>query len=126
MDSNSAGPQGPQEIPVAGGSLGRKKITTEQVRGRLETYITGERQGLKRFYDPKDFERVLEKPVKNGVEMAKKLMNLDNPCKREAALSLCLLTLYDLVILVGMSILVYCFIYSRHATDHPVSVENGD
>jgi hypothetical protein len=83
-----------------------EELTSESVRERLVDYITKERRGLLRFYREEDFDQVLAEPIRNGVVMANGLMNSKSPCKKETALSLCLLALFDVVMLIGMSSLV--------------------
>jgi hypothetical protein len=75
-------------------------LTPENISTFLIHYVDILRPGLKRFYpEPKQSLSTDTEPIKRAEVFANRMRKL---CGREAAMELTLLTLYDLVVLVGM------------------------
>lgn len=82
-------------------------ITFQEIFYRLQIYVEKEKPGLKRFYDPDEFDQNFRDSVTRGLDMTRKLMKIE--CPREVAAGLSLLALWDLVVLVGMhSLHMFC------------------
>ena len=103
--------------PVNEGNTGNQKqavdkIATEQttetsvpspekIREELINLVTKHRKGLENIYGTgTELDTNLEKPIKRGEDMAKKL--IDMGCGGEVAKQLTVLTLYDVALLIGM------------------------
>jgi len=86
-------------------------LTAEELSKVLINYVSKLRPGLLRFYDkPDDKLSVNSEHVQRAVTFANFMKGV-KPVGREGALGLSVLTLYDLVMLVGTYIIVTCFYY---------------
>ena len=77
---------------------------SEEIGNRLRDLIKKDRKGLQKIYsgEESELEKILKDPIKNGVEMARQLIQ-EEKCSFEIAKDLTVLTLYDIAILIGMS-----------------------
>lgn len=86
-------------------------FTAEGLSSALINYVKSLRPGLLRFYDEPDKQLSVESDhVKRAVPFANFMKNIE-AVGREGALGLAILTLYDLVMLVGMYFWVYTYFY---------------
>jgi hypothetical protein len=79
--------------------------TKDQCADALKMFILREKEKLEIFY--KD-DSQLDRPAETAAKMVQELMK--QGCKKEMALRFATLTLYDLVILLGMLSLFPCFV----------------
>ena len=87
----------------------QRQYTYVEISKRFTDYIEKEKPGLKRFYrwgTQDEFDQYLGGPVARGLAMTRQLM--DKGCPRESSVALSILTLYDLVILIGKNCLHVC------------------
>jgi hypothetical protein len=78
------------------------KVTAETCKLQLEYFIDDEKPGLRRFF-PSTNNTNLDVPALRAAQMVETLVN-DRECAVELAFKFMVLTLYDLAILLGRSL----------------------
>lgn len=91
----SANPPGPTVVPALEEKDWKKQaVAKEEIESRLKDFLNNDKPGVNHFFNG-DVSKYLDKATTMAANVMKK------GCKRETALELSLLALYEVVLLVG-------------------------
>jgi hypothetical protein len=103
--TTTANMDGPRTVPEEK-EWSKEAITKEEIKDRFQSFLESDKPGIAHFFEG-DLSKYIEKAETMAAAVNKK------GCRRETALELSLLALYDVVLLVGKLCFDSCGVLSN-------------